>query len=181
MAIVLVVLLLLRLKAIHPVLCRRCRRRLAGKPATKSNLSLCAPARVVADRYVQWLLARDQCCAQNWRFGFADQQPWCAKKRTAPGGIASLDRPKTPDDGPFLPLNKRQPAMLTSIVQLLGTAATDYGVLAARSVLTQAPQMRAATPARSLGLLRLLCRRLRIWLLYGLSRHRSSYRRRAAR
>jgi hypothetical protein len=25
--------------------------------------------------------ARDQFCAQNWRFGFADQQPWCAKKR----------------------------------------------------------------------------------------------------
>jgi hypothetical protein len=73
---------------------------------------------------------------QNHRFGFADQQPWCAKKRTAPGGIASLDRPKTPNDGPFLPLNSRQPAMFTSIVQLLGTAATAYGVLAALSVLT---------------------------------------------
>jgi hypothetical protein len=71
--------------------------------------------------------------------------------------------------------------MFNSIVQLLGTAATDYGVLAALSVLTQAPQMRAATPARSRGLLRLLCRRLRFWLLYRLSQHRSSYRRRAAR
>jgi hypothetical protein len=113
--------------------------------------------------------ARDQCCAQNWRFGFADQQPWCAKKRTAPGGIASLDRPKTPNDGPFLPLNSRQPAMFTSIVQLLGTPATDYGVLAALSVLTQAPQMRAATRARSRGFFASYAGGYGIWLLYGLS------------
>ncbi len=39
--------------------------------------------------------------------------------------------------------------MFTSIVRLLGTAATDYGVLAALFVLTQAPQIRAATPVRS--------------------------------
>ena len=45
-----VVLLLLRLKAIHPVSCRGCRRRLAGKPVTKSDLSLCAPAQVAAVR-----------------------------------------------------------------------------------------------------------------------------------
>ena len=30
--------------------------------------------------------ARDQCCAQNWRFGLADQQPWSARRRTAAGG-----------------------------------------------------------------------------------------------